>query len=601
MRARTPTILALSALLGLAGGVANAAPSSTTPNTAALAGSLANQKIQWGPCTFEDAQAAKDSECAKVTVPRDWHNPSNGKTFQIAISRSGNTDASSPAHKGTLFLNPGGPGGPGLSLSGELNSSAPKLAATHTLIGFDPRGVGQSSTVPCTFTYNTAQPYGIQRAIAETCGSNPDVQVINTEQTAYDMDFIRHLLGVKKLSYLGYSYGTWLGAWYGSVFGANTKAMILDSATNVTAASLEPSATLQVKAMNRQFHEHLMNWIARHSDEYGLGENPAAIYRGYLRGQAAMDPQMLAFLYTLTGARIGLSANRFYPATATFVSIVAQYGDYVARNGAQPTASSKNPAAQALTLLKSFKRTPAMARTVTQAIARAEALNRVAPLSGTVTETLTGNYYYVACQDGQWTQDLKAVERRVARYRQQFPLAPAQNEVYPCNFWKTALRMPRPKADFPKTIVLQSELDALTGWEGGHRTGTHLPNTSLIAVDNEGTHALFPYGRAGVDDPILALLNDGTMPPDISVVQAKPLPKDNAVYESWKPLNKQAQHYGKNVNDPRQPIAGTKGARATSAPGVSEELAEASSEQTATQVVRDIYGQAGLEALKAVG
>ncbi len=601
MKIRKPVVLALSAALTLTAGVAHASPNHATPDTAALAGELANQTIEWGDCDFGEPglnqYLGEVTQCATVTVPQDWHNPNNGKTFQIAISRSGNTDTTSDNYVGTLFTNPGGPGEPGLTLSGSISLQVPELAATHTIIGMDPRGSGQSTTVPCTFSYDTADPYGWQRAMAETCGSNPNVKVINTEQTAYDMDFIRHLLGVEKLSYLGYSYGTWLGAWYGSVFGSNTKAMILDSSYNLTAATSQATASpLQPKALERQFHEHLMNWIARHNNDYELGENPAEIYRAYLKGQAAMPPELLRLLHALTFAQDGLYRNEYYPNTATFVALVVRYGQAVAQ-GAIPE-SSENPATAALALLKTAKPSPA----ITRGIARAEALVAVSPVSGKQTETEQSSYSFVECQDGQWDQNLKQVEQRVARYEQQFPFAHAVGltKVEPCNFWKTDLHMPRPKSDFPKTIILQSELDSATGWEGGMRSGTHLPNTSLIAVDNESSHGLFPYGRADIDQPVIDLLNRGVMPQDVTVVQAKPVPGETTVYESWRPLDANAQHVGEDINDAWQPVPGTENTQPAPTNPVADSLATVASERRTYDVVRDIYGAEGVRALRLV-
>ncbi len=595
MTLRTSAIVTLSTALFLSGIVATAAPPSSTPDTAALAGALANQQIEWGPCTFsnaaEAAQLQNTMECATVTVPRDWHNAANGQTFQIAISRSGNTDTTSENHVGTLFINPGGPGEPGVRMSGVLNARAPELAATHTLIGFDPRGVGQSSTVECTFTYDASQPYAIEKAMAETCGSNPDMRLINTEQTAYDMDFIRHLLGVEKLSYLGYSYGTWLGAWYGSVFGANTEAMILDSATNVTASSLEATfQPLQAKARNRLFYEHLMNWIARHDDQFGLGEDPLAIYRAYLKGQAALDPQVLRALFTLTKSNISLYRNEQFVNIATFVKIVVAAGQLAT----VPTPSG-NPAADALGLLNSVESSPV----VEDAISQAEVLAKLEPATGTQTATTKNVFFPILCQDGQWDQDLAAVEQRVARYQEQFPFVAAlgQVSVTPCTFWTTDLSMPRPTEDFPKTIVLHSELDSATGWDGGLRTGLHLPNTSFIAIDNEGSHALFPYRQENVDRPILDFLNKGVMPADITVVQAKPLPGDTSVYESWLPLNDKAEYYGENLNDPWQPVPGAKGAESVADSSASLEVAESQQQRIMNEFVLEIYGTEGIEVL----
>ncbi len=580
--------VALGALLALTPGVALGAPVSSVPDTAALAGDLAHQELSWGPCTFAtpgQTETYKDTtQCAKVTVPRDWHNPGNGETFQIAISRAGNVDPSSDAYRGTLFINPGGPGGSGLVWSGVIHAATPELHASHNYIGFDPRGVGQSSRVSCEFSYDSSDKYGWHKAVAETCGKDKDVQTITTEQTAYDMDFIRHLLGVKKLSFLGYSYGTWLGTWYGSLFGANAESLILDSAMDVTAPSMERNADLQLRARDRQFREHLMNWIARHDETYGLGTDPAAIYRRYLAGQKKMNPRSLSMLWMFSEGDRAFVDRNYYPKAANVVRSVASYAASTAS-----TTSSGNPARDALRMLKKQRG---------DAIDGAEDLANLPTVdeSKRVTDALTSPYYFVTCQDGQYNQDIAAQEAKVAKGKQAYPLSNEWGlvKVSPCAFWKTNARMPRPTQDFPRTIVLQGELDSQTAWEGGRRTGLQLPRTSFIAIDNESNHGLFPYRSDAVDRPVLDMLLERKQPARITTVQAKPMVRDDAVYESWQHLDGEAKHVGADENNARQPVPNSAIAPATTETDL---LAEITTDALRREVVREIYGEAGVAAL----
>ncbi len=591
--------LTLGALLTLPAGAAVAAPGDGTPDTAALAGGLANQQIQWGSCEGEEppgdesaetasTEEATPMECATIKVPRDWHNPQDGQTFDIAISRVVTVDQNAPEYVGTLFINPGGPGAPGLSMSGLVHAQTPQLHGSYNYIGFDPRGVGSSTNVECTYTYNPDEKYGMQKALAETCGKDPNVQVITSEQTAYDMDFIRHLLAVEKLSYLGYSYGTWLGTWYGSIFGKNADALILDSSTNVMASSLEATFDLQPKARDRQFQEHMMNWIARHDDTYGLGTDPAAIYDRYLAGQKRLG-NIATLLWFLTGAYQAFGNSTLYPNAAEVVVLISQFGS-------QPASVSQNPAKDALQLLNKAKKTP----TVQKAIEKAKRLSAVPTLdqsSGLTTETTSTPFYYIACQDGQYNQDLAAQEQKVAQGQRDYPVSNMMRgvEVWPCAFWPTDNAMPQTRDGFPKTIVIQSELDSQTGWEGARESGVGLPNTSFIAVDNESTHGLYPYQVDGVDGPVNNLLLKGEMPKDITVVQGKPVVKDDTTFESWKHLDPQAEHVGEDQNNPRQPVPAPE--QASGNDQLSTLIAKRATDSMAEQAIRDIYGEKGVEAI----
>lgn len=151
---------------------------------------------------------------------------------------------------------------------------------------------------------------------------------------------------------------------------------------------------------------------------------------------------------------------------------------------------------------------------------------------------------FTACTDGQWTQGQghwTAFNERTAE------VAPLTAQlgllVTPsCAFWPTDSTMPPLTDAFPETIVLQSEPDSMTPFEQGRAAGTGLPNTSLIAVDNESIHGVFPYGTDAVDQPVLDFLAGGDRPTETIVAPAKPLPLEETTYESWTPLDRDAEH-----------------------------------------------------------
>ena len=224
--------------------------------------SFYNQDLTWTDCTDDATGTA--FQCATVTVPLDYDNP-QGKTITVALKKLPST-SSSP--RGSVFLNPGGPGGSGISLiesqaelykSGDLS----EVLANYDVIGFDPRGVGQSTPITC-WTPEDVQailagqaempslstPGSAADIVAQgshkaaACQEHTEVPEIldhaDTRSVARDMDVMRALVGDKDLNYLGYSYGTYLGAVYTELFPDSIGRVVLDSSMDPTMARQDP-------------------------------------------------------------------------------------------------------------------------------------------------------------------------------------------------------------------------------------------------------------------------------------------------------------------------------------------------------------------------
>ena len=222
-----------------------------------------NQDLTWTDCTDDATGTA--FQCATVTVPLDYDDP-QGQTITVALKKLPST-SSSP--RGSVFLNPGGPGGSGISLiesqvelykSGDLS----EVLANYDVIGFDPRGVGQSTPITCwtpedvqailagqaeapssPLTPGSAADIVAQGSReAAACQEHTEVPEIldhaDTRSVARDMDVMRALVGDKDLNYLGYSYGTYLGAVYTELFPDNIGRVVLDSAMDPTMARQDP-------------------------------------------------------------------------------------------------------------------------------------------------------------------------------------------------------------------------------------------------------------------------------------------------------------------------------------------------------------------------
>ncbi|MFE7195378.1 alpha/beta hydrolase [Microbacterium oxydans] len=232
-------------------------PSTTSaPDTEGVAEDLLpfySQELSWTECGV-------GFDCTDVTAPLDWEDPGKGEiTLSVVRHRAEGTPV------GSLLTNPGGPGASGVDLI--LNSLdfavGADLIENFDVIGFDPRGVGDSTAVTC---YDAPQMddylYGIPSAargtaeweaelldshkkFAEACDANSGgiLPYITTVNAARDMDLIRALLGDKQLNYLGYSYGTFLGATYAKLYPEKAGRLVLDGAIDPAVPGLEVGAT----------------------------------------------------------------------------------------------------------------------------------------------------------------------------------------------------------------------------------------------------------------------------------------------------------------------------------------------------------------------
>ncbi len=238
------------------------------------------QKLVWSSCEF--------GQCASILVPMDYERP-DYKAVTVQLSRK---ETRSPEKYGSLLMNPGGPGAAGREMP---ESKRYGILTKYDLIGWDPRGTGESTPVICfKDQFSRSLPQMEKQtsmdaspdtdveakeldetlaAFSKGCAENSGeyLKYIGTAQTVQDMDLIRQLLGEQKLNYLGYSYGTYLGSYYASKYPEKVGRMVLDSAVNIT----EDQGISQATGFDRALW-NFAGWLVSENDS-SLGSSAEEI------------------------------------------------------------------------------------------------------------------------------------------------------------------------------------------------------------------------------------------------------------------------------------------------------------------------------------
>lgn len=276
------------------------------PPTPSIPQRYLDQPITWSVCSFDAAvkrlyPQAPTTNCAKVNVPMDWAHPDAHPDIQVAISYSKATGTS----KGLMTTNPGGPGGAGLSLSAALAAEKTQLFSDFDLVGFDPRGFGQSTPLQCITTAEALNALPVTpdykertrlthevevaeaKLQADACAATEFGQFVSSQQTVFDMDFIRALFKARQLNFIGYSYGTWLGGWYADTYPSRVGRFVLDSNMDWTHTQWQ-NVNFDPFSGQRRRDTQLFPWIARHADQItGLGATA-----GPGDGEVQRDPRV---------------------------------------------------------------------------------------------------------------------------------------------------------------------------------------------------------------------------------------------------------------------------------------------------------------------
>lgn len=453
------------------------------------ANTVQSAKLTWKSCATDNYPTL---QCASLEVPLDHRRP-HGEKITLALSRVPHTARTS---QGPLLVNPGGPGGSGLTLAGFVASSLPaKVAAQYDVIGFDPRGVGASEpaldckpghfgpvrpdSLPTTPAIEKAN-LDRARSFAAACGKKYGhlLPYIDTPSAVRDMDAIRQALGAKKINYFGYSYGTYLGAVYAKFFPERVRRLVLDSVVGPTDVWYEANLNQDLAFNDR--HRAFLAWVAKYDATYGLGTDPGKIEAEWYAMRAALAKKP-------AGGTVGAAEleDTFIPGgyyNGYWPSLAEAFAAYVNDKDPEP-------------LVEAYENFGAV------------------DASGDNGYSV---YTSVQCRDADWPRDWRQWRKDNWAVYGKAPFMTWNNAWYnaPCAFWPTDSLRPVNVANgkLPPALLFQATGDAATPYEGAVTAHRLLARSSLVVEEGGGNHGITLSGNACLDEHLAAYLTDGTVP-----------------------------------------------------------------------------------------
>ncbi|WDM17149.1 alpha/beta fold hydrolase [Streptomyces lavenduligriseus] len=479
----------MSALCALV--TTTAAPTPSTATAVPVPAVATPAPLRFGACprSVPSPPPPDRVECGWLDVPLDRENP-DGRRIRIAVSRVP-ASGTPGERRGVLLVNPGGPGGPGLSYAVTKRAKLPEsVRRAYDVIGFDPRGTGRSAPADCgamggLFDVPAPDPVPVGRAarkaylaslrrMADDCaaGAGDALPHLSTTETARDMDALRSALGEERIGFLGVSYGSYLGAAYAALFPRRVGRMVLDSV--VGPWSWYDFDLRQSRALLRQ-REVFFAWAARHHGRFGLGGRADEVREAYERARDGLAARPVD---GFGPAEFDRAVYRALGRTERWTGLAEGIRAYLRDGGTG-------------------------------------GLRPEAPFDGAASRTYESANRIVKCAD--WPGPAPArVLADLRRTRRIDPLPVLTGmEASVCSFWhhRPVRRPGLGSPDAPPVLLVASEHDPVTPVEGARQLAHRFPGSRLVTLYGDYSHGVFASrGNPCVDGTVAAYLVDGTVP-----------------------------------------------------------------------------------------
>lgn len=473
-------------------------PSNTsTPTGESVAADLQpfySQILHWSKCegTFQ---------CATASAPMDWSNPS-GERISLALIRARATGT----RLGSLLVNPGGPGASGYdfvrdSLDYAVDS---RLASHFDVVGFDPRGVNKSSAVSCyddpsemdAYLFDVSpNPVGSEAWLDDIAKANaqfgqaclkytgPLLGFVDTVSAARDLDLLRAILGDKKLNYLGYSYGTFLGATYADLYPEKTGRLVLDGALDPATTDFDVTET-QAVGFENAARAYVADCLTGPDCPFtgtvdsGMKKIGAILQRLDASPLRASDGRLLDGAVMFTAIILPLYSESTWPyLNDVFTDVLSGNADYAYQIA--DAYYARNP-------------------------------------DGTYQDNSTEAFIAINCLDYISTSTRDTLRAEAAELAKAAPIFGPQmsyggNSCEDWPFKATRVRGPIAAAGSAPILVIGTTNDPATPYKWAKSLASELENGHLITYHGEG-HTAYNKSNSCVDDAVDDFFVNGTVP-----------------------------------------------------------------------------------------
>jgi pimeloyl-ACP methyl ester carboxylesterase len=444
-----------------------------------------HQRVDWRPCGVD--------ECARVWVPLDYRRP-DGRAITLALRKKPATGTK----RGTLFINPGGPGASGVDFVDGIKFGS-ALRQSYDVLGFDPRGVGASTPVSCltdrqldayiAFDPTPDTPAEIRQSEAlwkrftDGCRrrSGPLLGHVSTVEVAKDMDVLRQLVGDKLLNFYGGSYGTYLGATYAGEFPRHVGRMVLDGAVDPLQSPLK-SDLASAHGFEVALDAYLADCVAHGCP---LGASVAAAKR-----------RIQSFLNGLDQHPLQVGSRQLTQGWA-FYGVVF------------PLYSRQSWPIETASLTQAMSGSGAIMLSIAdQYVGRST--------DGSYTDSFVQVLPAVNCLDSPEQETVAQIEAGMPRFRRLSPTfgpyvawAP-----YGCSNWPVRAEFPKPDFHAPGAapiVVVGTTRDPATPYQQAVALARELDSGVLLSRNGDG-HTAYISGNSCIDTTVDAYLANGTVP-----------------------------------------------------------------------------------------